>query len=115
MSTSFRYAYHASDSNWPVPAPDKHNANTNGESKRTAQAVVLGLGSMFNHSTMFQNVGWTRDTKHLIITYRALRDIQAGEELCISYGSRLTFVDADNQCLDDEGDGTQMLCSIELV
>jgi hypothetical protein len=27
--------------------------------------------------------------------YTALRDIPAGEELCISYGAKLTFVDAD--------------------
>jgi len=31
----------------------------------------------------------------LIITYRAFRDIAAGEELCISYGSHLTFKDVD--------------------
>lgn len=49
---------------------------------------------MFNHKHE-QNVVWERDTKRLIITYRAARDIQAGEELCISYGSHLTFKDAD--------------------
>jgi hypothetical protein len=37
---------------------------------------------MFNHSTQDQNVVWERDTSRLMITYRALRDIQAGEELC---------------------------------
>jgi hypothetical protein len=52
-----------------------------------------------------------RDLQRQIITYRALRDIPAGEELCkrkscidaqtvltdagISYGSHLTFKDAD--------------------
>ena len=60
-----------------------------------AQAVILGLGSMFNHSTLEQNVVWERDSDRLIITYRAFRDIAAGEELCISYGSHLTFKDAD--------------------
>jgi hypothetical protein len=66
---------------------------------------------MFNHSTQEQNVGWMRDLQRQIITYRALRDIPAGEELCkrkrcidswkvlidvgISYGSHLTFKDAD--------------------
>lgn len=39
---------------------------------------------MFNHSTQDQNVVWERDTERLIITYRALRDIPAGEELCKS-------------------------------
>lgn len=46
-----------------------------------AQAVIFGLGSMFNHATD-QNVGWERDTDRLLVTYRSLRDISAGEELC---------------------------------
>ena len=68
---------------------------------------------MFNHSTQDQNVVWERDTERLIITYRALRDIPVGEELCksilkmgycitdekgISYGSHLTFKDTDAPC-----------------
>jgi SET domain-containing protein len=61
-------------SNWPI-------VDNNGNSK-VAQAVIFGLGSMFNHSTQEQNVGWMRDTQRQIITYRALRDIPAGEELC---------------------------------
>lgn len=40
-------------------------------------------------------MGWKRDLEHQLVAYRALRDIQEGEELCISYGSHLTFVDAD--------------------
>jgi SET domain-containing protein len=74
-------------SNWP-------SNETQGD-KKVAQAVVFGLGSMFNHSTQDQNVVWDRDTSRLVITYRTWRDIQAGEELCISYGSHLTFKDAD--------------------
>ena len=52
---------------------------------------------MFNHSTLAQNVGWTRDVKRQIIVYRTLRDVEAGEELCISYGApgQLTFVGAE--------------------
>ena len=52
---------------------------------------------MFNHSTLRQNVGWTRDVDRLVIVYRTLRDVAAGEELCISYGApgQLTFVDAE--------------------
>lgn len=46
------------------------------------QAVILGLGSMFNHSSHSQNVGWERDLKKEVVVYKALRDIQAGEELC---------------------------------
>ncbi|KAI8934237.1 hypothetical protein NX059_008983 [Plenodomus lindquistii] len=81
-SSLYHYTY-----NWPV-------TDENGKSK-TVQAVIFGLGSMFNHSTQEQNVGWIRDVKRLVITYRALRDISVDEELCISYGSRLTFEDAD--------------------
>ncbi|KAH7389599.1 hypothetical protein DE146DRAFT_170974 [Phaeosphaeria sp. MPI-PUGE-AT-0046c] len=78
----YHYTY-----NWPM-------LNDVGE-KRPAQAVVFGLGSMFNHSTQDQNVVWERDSEQLIITYRTWRDIRSGEELCISYGSHLTFKDAD--------------------
>ncbi|KAH9881632.1 hypothetical protein IAQ61_000359 [Plenodomus lingam] len=81
-SSLYHYTY-----NWPT-------IDAIGKS-RTLQAVIFGLGSLFNHSTQEQNVGWIRDTNRLIITYRALRDINVGEELCISYGSRLTFKDAD--------------------
>lgn len=57
--------------------------------------MVLGLGSLFNHSRRDQNVSWTRDLENEMIVYRALRDIAANEELCISYGDHLTFVDVD--------------------
>lgn len=50
---------------------------------------------MFNHSSLHQNIGWTRNLRNLTITYATLRDVKRGEELCISYGDRLTFVDAD--------------------
>jgi SET domain-containing protein len=78
----YHYTY-----NWPIIDSDGN--------KKVAQAVILGLGSMFNHSMHEQNVIWERDTERQIITYRALRDIPIGEELCISYGSHLTFKDAD--------------------
>ena len=56
---------------------------------------------MFNHSTRNQNVVWTRDLDALCITYTAHREIAAGEELCISYGSgRLWFEDTE---VDEEG------------
>ncbi|PNS19439.1 hypothetical protein CAC42_7283 [Sphaceloma murrayae] len=112
----FHYTY-----NWPLQpqsssSKESGHDTTNGNVHvpKVTQAVVLGLGSMFNHSTQSQNVGWTRDIDRQIITYHALRDIPAGEELCISYGSRLTFTDADAPPPEDEGDGTQVLSSIEL-
>ncbi|KAF1960256.1 protein methyltransferase [Byssothecium circinans] len=78
----YHYTY-----NWPIIDPQGN--------KKVAQAVIFGLGSMFNHSTQDQNIVWERDMDRLIITYRTLRDIKAGEELCISYGSHLTFKDVD--------------------
>lgn len=70
---------------WPNP---KGGAQT--------QAMALGLGSMFNHSSLRQNVIWQRDVENGLIVYIAHRDIEAGEELCISYGNaRLWFKDSD--------------------
>ncbi|KIW47452.1 uncharacterized protein PV06_00147 [Exophiala oligosperma] len=86
--------------------------------KTTTQALALGLGSMFNHSTRAQNVGWKRNFETEVIVYTALRDIKAGEELCISYGhARLWFEDADaNNNDDDETDSNddKDLAEIEL-
>ena len=51
------------------------------------------------------------------MTYSTLRNIEQGEELCISYGDRLTFVDAEANGGGDEGDeedGCAVLGKIEL-
>lgn len=96
-----------SNSNWPSRSEDG--------SHRTAQALVLGLGSMLNHSSRHQNVGWRRDVDRRIMTYYAARDIRRGEELCISYGARLTFIDADAPEPSDDGDGTEVLGGIDLT
>ncbi|KZF25736.1 protein methyltransferase [Xylona heveae TC161] len=99
----YNYTY-----NWPY---------SEGETGKTTmrQAVILGLGSMFNHSNFAQNVGFTRDPSKLVIVYTALRDIKAGEELCISYGSRLAFRDADeDKYLSDPEEGNDLLSKIEL-
>jgi SET domain-containing protein len=93
-------------SNWP-------SAESSND-KKSAQAVVFGLGSMFNHSTQDQNVVWERDISRLVITYRAWRDIQAGEELCISYGSHLTFKDADAPVLPPPETELEQLNQIEI-
>ena len=72
---------------------------------------------MFNHSTQNQNVGWKRDLERQVIVYKALRDIDAGEELCISYGDHLTFVDADGAGTNGvkEESGEDVLGRIELT
>lgn len=70
---------------------------------------------MFNHSTNHQNVGWTRDLDRKVVVYRTLRDVHDGEELCISYGSHLWFVDSDarepSEVVEDSDD---MLARITL-
>jgi hypothetical protein len=72
---------------WPDPS-----------GRSMTQALALGLGSMFNHSTKAQNVRWSRNTEQDYIVYTSLRDIEAGEELCISYGSRaLWFEDVEER------------------
>ena len=94
-------------SNWPIKNPET------GVVSQT-QAVALGLGSLFNHSSLQQNVGWSRDLSGQCIVYKALRDIRAGEELCINYG-KLWFVDADEeQPQQGDNDNDDFLGSIEI-
>jgi len=112
----YNYTY-----NWPyTPPPENGNGHVNGSGKppTTTQAIILGLGSMFNHSNIQQNVGWERDTANRLITYSALRDIKEGEELCISYGQRLTFkdMDGDDDSFEREPDDmTEWLNYTELI
>jgi hypothetical protein len=104
-------------SNWPYtpPSPEKVPSPHSHKPPTTTQAIIFGLGSMFNHSNLDQNVGWERDLKNLLITYTALREIKAGEELCISYGSRLTFKDADEDQEPDFQDWAAMQNIIDLI
>lgn len=48
-------------------------------------ALALGLGSMFNHSPR-PSVAFYIDKPTHSIRYTLVRDVDAGEELCISYG-----------------------------
>lgn len=91
--------------NWPVFTSDGN--------KKMTQAIIFGLGSMFNHARD-QNVGWKRDLERQVIKYQTLRNVKAGEELCISYGDRLTFKDADAPVAVDEGDGSELLDKIQI-
>lgn len=75
--------------NWP------YRDVSSGKVTRT-QAIALGLGSIFNHSEK-QNVGFTRDFGREVIEYVTLRDVGRGEELCINYGPRLWFEDAERE------------------
>jgi hypothetical protein len=90
-------------SNWPYTHKRKNGeSNSSSNPPTTTQAIVFGLGSMFNHSTLNQNVGWERDLQNLLITYVTLREVKEGEELCISYGPHLTFKVTD--MVEEEGD-----------
>ncbi|KAG0302274.1 hypothetical protein BGZ97_002421 [Linnemannia gamsii] len=66
-------------------------------------ALALGLGSMFNHSRT-PNVGFQRDFDNGLIRYSTLREIQIGEELCISYGPNLWFPDMEDP--QDQNNGS---------
>ena len=58
--------------------------------KRTegsVMALALGLGSLFNHHPSSANVSFELDKSTRSIRYRTVRQISAGEELCICYGS----------------------------
>jgi len=67
--------------------------------ERGAFALALGLGSLFNHAPRApeRNTGWVRDFGRSEIRYCALRDIAEGEELLISYGTRVWFNDESGE------------------
>jgi SET domain-containing protein len=104
-------------SNWPYSPPKDGKCEHSQVPKTpaTTQAIIFGLGSMFNHSHLHQNVGWERDLENLLITYTTLRDIEAGEELCISYGPRLTFKDSDADPESDNDELTELQNMIDLI
>jgi len=51
----------------------------------THTTVALGYGSIYNHSTE-PNITWETDEESNLFVFKAIRDIQAGEELCSFYG-----------------------------
>jgi uncharacterized protein len=54
------------------------------ETKEEGAAIVLGYGSLYNHSYE-PNAYYFRNYEKKIITYIALRDIVKGEEILINY------------------------------
>lgn len=105
-STVYRVPQLSECSNWPTVNP------VTGRPAKT-QAISLGLGSLFNHSTQDQNVGWERSLNTKTITYIALRDISLGEELCINYG-RVWFHDSDAAQEEEEDCADVMLGRLEI-
>ena len=56
-----------------------------------------------------------RDVSKGVVVYRTLQDVRKGDELCISYGDRLTFVDTDAKQVDsDDEDDNAALARIDL-
>jgi SET domain len=101
-----------------IPAPSVLSAATRSTPfvvKKSRQALALGLGSMFNHRRE-PNVAWERNIATQSIRYFALRDIDEEEELCISYGPKLWFDDADGPEGEVEvEDGTEILsCHVDV-
>jgi hypothetical protein len=71
-------------------------------SKARSKLLALGYGSLFNHSNS-PNVSYRVDTLHKTITYTSsYKYICKDEELCISYGSKLWFEDADPKKNEDD-------------
>ena len=54
--------------------------------------LVLGVGSLFNHSTQ-PNLDYRIDAEALVVRYYAAKPVAAGQELTIFYGSKLWFAD----------------------
>ena len=52
----------------------------------TEQVVVLGYGSIYNHSNE-NNARWQDHPEHKAFQYIAIKDIHPGEEICTYYGN----------------------------
>ncbi|WFC95169.1 tRNA-specific adenosine deaminase subunit tad3 [Malassezia brasiliensis] len=61
----------------------------------STMALALGLGSLFNHST-HANVSYQLNRAAQCIQFRTVRDIAAGEELCICYGAGKMWWETDD-------------------
>ena len=80
------------------------------------QALALGtFGSMWNHDAR-PNVGFVREVAHGTLRFVALRDIQVGEECCISYGSQCQLwfsQEADTRSSSDSENENWPLAAID--
>ncbi len=55
------------------------------EDDRECNALVLGFGSIYNHS-FENNAHYLFDSEKNVFVYQAIRDIHPGEQIFISYG-----------------------------
>ncbi len=56
----------------------------------STHAIVLGFGSIYNHSDN-NNATWTTDLNRNCYIFRAIKDIQPGEEICTNYMKQVNF------------------------
>lgn len=77
---------------------------------------MISPGSLFNHSRT-PNVSYTLDRETESIRYTTTHDIHEGDELCIFYGHKLWFEDADAEVaassVDEHDDGWGGLSSVD--
>ncbi len=55
------------------------------DSRKKSAAIVLGFGSLYNHSSK-PNADYIKKIKDGVMIYKALKKIKAGEEITIDYG-----------------------------
>tara|TARA_Y100000004_G_C8883958_1_gene398855 strand:+ start:53 stop:433 length:381 start_codon:yes stop_codon:yes gene_type:complete len=53
----------------------------------TAYCIALGFGCIYNHNEKNPNVDWDLDSEERVMTFTAIRDIKAGDELMFDYQS----------------------------
>ena len=53
--------------------------------KKRSVAILLGFGSLYNHSVR-PNADYIKKLKDGVMIFKALRNIRAGEEITIDYG-----------------------------
>jgi SET domain-containing protein len=56
----------------------------------TSHAIVLGFGSIYNHSDN-NNASWTTDSEKMCYRFYAVSDILPGDEICTNYMKTLNF------------------------
>lgn len=47
-------------------------------------AIILGYGSIYNHSYK-PNAEYVRDFENKLLIYKAIKNITSGEEICVNY------------------------------
>ena len=57
--------------------------------KPTSFCIALGFGSIYNHSNEKPSINWKINEKERIMTFTAIRNINANEELLFNYSSLL--------------------------